>query len=42
LAYVTAGFRVSTDGRGGTIVTDPPVKTNTDVQSVALVNPHQT
>jgi autotransporter passenger strand-loop-strand repeat protein len=40
--YVTADFRVSTDGHGGTFVTDPPAKTETDVQNVALVNPHQT
>jgi autotransporter passenger strand-loop-strand repeat protein len=40
--YVTADFRVSSDKHGGTIVTDPAVKTDADVQTVALVNPHQT
>jgi autotransporter passenger strand-loop-strand repeat protein len=40
--YVAGNFHVRTDNHGGTIVTDPPVKTATDVQNVALVNPHQT
>jgi autotransporter passenger strand-loop-strand repeat protein len=40
--YVTADFRVSSDKHGGTIVTDPAVKTEADVQTLALVNPHQT
>jgi hypothetical protein len=37
--YVAADFHVSTDGHGGTFVTDPPVSTS---QTVAFVNPHQT
>jgi hypothetical protein len=40
--YVTADFHVRTDNHGGTFVTDPPAKTEADVQNVALVNPHQT
>jgi hypothetical protein len=35
-------FHVRTDNHGGTFVTDQPVKTETDVQNIALVNPHQT
>jgi autotransporter passenger strand-loop-strand repeat protein len=37
--YVAGNFHVSTDGHGGTYVTDPPVSTS---QTVALVNTHQT
>jgi autotransporter passenger strand-loop-strand repeat protein len=40
--YMTANFHARTDNHGGTFVTDPPAKTETDVQNVALVNPHQT
>jgi hypothetical protein len=40
--YVTADFHVKTDNHDGTYVSDPPVKTETDVQAVALANPHQT
>jgi hypothetical protein len=36
--YVAGSFKVSTDGHGGTFVTDPPVKSSTDVQTVALVH----
>ena len=37
--YAAGNFRVSTDGHGGTLVTDPPISAS---QNVALVNPHQT
>jgi autotransporter passenger strand-loop-strand repeat protein len=36
--YVAGNFHVSTDGHGGTFVTDPPVKSSTDLQTVALVH----
>jgi autotransporter passenger strand-loop-strand repeat protein len=36
--YVAGNFHVSTDGHGGTLVTEQPVSAS----SIALVNPHQT
>jgi autotransporter passenger strand-loop-strand repeat protein len=38
--YSTANFHVSSSTAGGTIVTDPPVVTQTDLQPEGLVNPH--
>jgi hypothetical protein len=37
--YVAGNFHVSTDGHGGTVVTEQPVSAS---QNVALVNAHQT
>jgi hypothetical protein len=37
--YVAGNFHVSTDGHGGTFVTDPPVSAS---ENAALVNPHET
>jgi len=39
--YVAADFHLTSDGMGGTLVTDPPL-TATDANPITLVNPHHT
>ena len=40
--YVTAQFHVTSDGHGGTVVTDPPLATTTDANTGMFANPHHT
>jgi hypothetical protein len=40
--YTTAEFQEKDDGQGGALIIDPPVNPQADLQTAALVNPHQT
>jgi hypothetical protein len=38
--YVAGQFHITSDGHGGTLVTDPPVAAPTDQNPLTLVNAH--
>jgi hypothetical protein len=39
--YMASQFSITSDGMGGTVVTDPPVSSATDVNLVALLDTHR-